>query len=339
MNRLSFLSVLVLFAFLSNPNLAFAGKEKHANKPATVQGSKQAGYNFSLRTGTYSNLTGATVLDTTANWDDPEFLVALGFGFNYFGFNFDSIWITDYAYFPDTGFDNYIDAFYADFVSRDSLGGNSSISYKTEGSPGSRILKVEWKDAGFFCELDSVGTTNSYTNVQLWLYEGSNIIEMHVGPNMINNAGVAYCGNNGPAFGIWNGMGSTDEYYYLVGDPNNPSVSSLGDTLLNGTPSNGTIYRFTPDGSVGIADKRQSTLELNLFPNPVQDVLNIASPRPLTGTVALEVLDVQGKILFREAFHNGFQNADIITTDLQPGVYFIQLHHEEGMSYRKFLKE
>jgi hypothetical protein len=90
----------------------------------------------------------------------------------------------DYAILP----------FEADLIDRGELTGisQSPISYKMEGNAGSRILKIEWKNAGFVGEIGELGTLNDYVNFQVWLFEGSNDVEMHYGPNMVLNPAISY---------------------------------------------------------------------------------------------------------------------------------------------------
>ncbi|MEZ4800124.1 MAG: hypothetical protein R2809_10190 [Flavobacteriales bacterium] len=50
----------------------------------------------------------------------------------------------------------------------------SEINYQVDGEEGSRIVKVEWKNVGFYDEFAANGTFNNITNFQLWIYETDN---------------------------------------------------------------------------------------------------------------------------------------------------------------------
>ena len=54
----------------------------------------------------------------------------------------------------------------------------SPVSYQLGGVPGSRILKVEWKNAGFHMDIAADNKSVDFVNLQIWLYEESNDIEL-----------------------------------------------------------------------------------------------------------------------------------------------------------------
>ena len=60
-------------------------------------------------------------------------------------------------------------------------GGISPISYTTTGIAGSRICKIQVSNAGFYGENNQNGTSVSFINYQLWLYETTNDIEFRYG--------------------------------------------------------------------------------------------------------------------------------------------------------------
>jgi hypothetical protein len=43
-----------------------------------------------------------------------------------------------------------------------------------------------------------------FVNFQLWLFEGSNKLEFHIGPSLINDPDAFYFGETGPAGGLAN---------------------------------------------------------------------------------------------------------------------------------------
>lgn len=57
----------------------------------------------------------------------------------------------------------------------------SPISYLTTGVAGSRIGKIEFRNAGFYNDI----TTNDFINFQIWLYESTNIIEYRYGASNV----------------------------------------------------------------------------------------------------------------------------------------------------------
>lgn len=73
---------------------------------------------------------------------------------------------------------------------------------------------------------------------------------------------------------------------------------------------------------------------LELFPNPVEDILNINIKDFAIKEVA--VFDINGKEILRKT--NDTNHIQINTTDLQKGTYLIQIQTKDEMTTRKFVK-
>lgn len=74
-------------------------------------------------------------------------------------------------------------------------------------------------------------------------------------------------------------------------------------------------------------------MDVHLFPNPTEDVLNIQAK----GIQEIEILDMHGRILIRESN----EESDFIQTHvnhLSKGVYFIKVHTQFGMRVLKFIR-
>ncbi len=270
-------------------------------------------YDFQLDQAPYEDLTNATNLTDNLNWDDDEFDVPLGFTLSFFGIPTDTITIADYAIFQA----GWIDVFYADLVARGA--GNSPISYKIDGSPGNQIFKIEWKNAGFFCEQDSLGTTNDFLNAQLWLYEQNNQIEMRIGPSSITQPGAAYCLETGALFGLFKTGPPPEETIYLTGDPAAPTVFTTFDAPITGTPEEGTVYRFIPSSAASSTPALKLVDRVRLYPNPLhkgQTLLLLNNP-PVD---KIELFDKLGRI-----YTVVNQIEDIDWSNLQTGMYFLKI--------------
>ena len=91
--------------------------------------------------------------------------------------------ITMDSVLPTTAFATGIIAHGSDLVDRDTSGNGSSspISYTLSGTAPSRIFKLEWKNAGFFNPIDNATSYDDFINLQLWLHEGSDAIEVRFG--------------------------------------------------------------------------------------------------------------------------------------------------------------
>lgn len=82
------------------------------------------------------------------------------------------------------------------------------------------------------------------------------------------------------------------------------------------------------------ATSDQLLMDIKLFPNPVNDILQIQSEQII---YSIEIIDVQGQTLINDvSFDNESSSLDM--SDLLPGIYFVHIKTNEGSGYWKFLK-
>ncbi len=297
-------------------------------------------YDAEVFTEAYVELTGATVLIDSA-WDEPELPVSFGnnFTFNYFGVEVDSLIIGDYVYFDedDTW---YIDVLYSDWVGR--INDLSPISYLIDGTAGDRIFKVEWKNAGFFCEFEDSNSTDDFVNVQLWLYEADSSIEVRVGPNSVNDPVTAFCEEGGPYTGlIFEETGPSPQGVYLAGSVANPTPVYTIPIPHTGMPTNGTVYRFFPviiqkdTSTVGLNDRL--VLDLKLYPNPASNNLSVQLLNDI-GAADVLVYDITGRVVLKETVTTTTK-MDVDISSLANGIYQVVIEKGEVRYNGRFLKQ
>lgn len=114
---------------------------------------------------------------------------------------------------------------------RQKVGDTSHISFVTEGTTPNRIVKIQFRNAGFVGD----ETQSDKINFQLWLYESGKKYELIYGPQLLHPL-RAMNGAYGPAPCI----GSQ----YLRGNANTPQIGAA-DYGLSTIPSNRRVYRFT----------------------------------------------------------------------------------------------
>ncbi len=312
-------------------------------------------YTFSTTSAAYTNLTGNTSLNGTATWDDPIFVIPIGFDFEYFGEALNTLYLSDIGVgglLTDTpndfGVVSILQVYGADIIDRgfdfnvgeSPTGSLSSISYKLEGSIGNRIVKIEWNNVGFFEDVFLNGTSNSNaTNFQLWLFEVDNSFEIHFGPNSITDSNLAFDGNPGTsiilteAVDLDNGTLGANGAYVLLGSPLNPTFSNvttfaqLENSNLNGVIPNGSVYRFTPSP---LSLDEFEISELMLFPNPASKIINITG---LKQKEAYRIYDNTGRFITKGTFNIG---ATLSIENLTNGLYMIQFKNGQTI---KFIKE
>jgi len=316
-------------------------------------------YTFSKTTGTYSDLVSPTSLSNGATWDDPQYTIPLGFNFDYFNSTINQIFIAGYglgSYLAvdtaNTGLVSYLipygadlaDRGYDDNVGSQSTGGLSPISYLLTGTVGSRIMKIEWKNAGFYSDIDDDGTSTDFTNFQLWLYEGTNNIEIHFGSNSILQTSLCFDGETGSSVQLLPDFNLTTDNYgpnsiTLKGIPSSPSVKVINsfDSLeyLNGVIPNGTIYKFTKvSGTVSIQEN-VNTFKTRIFPNPANNFIHVVSENNKTSISQIQIMDLSGKVV--RTINSQFNQIDI--SELNSGIYMVNVFSSDGGSTNsKFVK-
>ena len=306
-------------------------------------------YNFSVSTGTYTDLTDATSVNDGMTWDDPTFEIPIGFNFKLFDVPMEKIGV-----FPMAGsgsvisFDNHITGtvpvimcYYSDLVDRGyvfdtpSSGSLSPISYKLEGGLGSRIFKIEWKNAGFYREFNDDNESSDFVNFQIWLYEGNNDIEFHYGSSSISYPELSF-GAKGvsvalyPKFDRANRIPAADGVI-LTGNPYDPDIQTGFNVGFNKTIPDGIIYKFTYQVS-GVESMEDS--KLTIYPNPVEDVLSFDVKDGDWTRYEFSVVDLLGNIIM-----NLTESNQINVSDLTSGVYFLKMQSAEGYSMHKFIKK
>lgn len=279
----------------------------------TTSFSQAQSYNFSKSSGTYTELTSPISLTNNLTWDDLEATIPLGFNFKIYDTTINTLYFNEFflggsvmASNLSSGKAAFIAAFEADLIDRGyqffdgEAGGLSDISYKVEGNAGSKICKIQWKNAGFYGDWSDNDTSESFVNFQLWLYEGSNKIAFHYGKSNITDKSLVYEGDSGATVGVWPLMNL--DTYLLEKDgfamhgkvPNETGFAAYSDTFpyLDGTPAEGTIYTFSYDAT-SVKEVSQLEKEIEIWPKPTKDVVHIKTSLDINPLV--KVIDLQGK--------------------------------------------
>lgn len=277
-------------------------------------------YQFKKSTGTYTDLLFPNII-LTGNWDDTLVQFKTPFTFRFFTTNVnDSIQVDDYGgvYFNNVN-NGFFDAFGVDMISRGL--NKSTISYQTEFTAPNRILKIQYRNVGFFA--DKPALTDSM-NFQIWIYETSNIIEYRYGPGSVKTA--SYDGETGAYVDVADPLNVTANYVGLKGDPANPTVNTDGTMLtpLTGTPPNGTIYRFTP-----------SQFRTGITPASHPSFCNVSGtvrvPEGISFT-AIKVFSSNGALVAETT------QRELSLSTLSQGVYLIQVETAEGTLTEKYIR-
>jgi hypothetical protein len=152
----------------------------------------------------------------------------------------------------------FSDADIADRGYLNQTASRSPIRYLTTGTAPNRIFKLEIANGGFYNEYDFYNTMSDSFSLQVWVYETSNIVELHYGPSRITHAADYFNFGNGPLVMYAKhadfDMGTAGSVYFLEGAASAPALDSVDlpnqpATALNSWPASGKVYRFTPTAS------------------------------------------------------------------------------------------
>ena len=100
---------------------------------------------------------------------------------------------------------------------------------------------------------------------------------------------------------------------------------------------------FIVDGKqivAGISSKYNMLSELKIYPNPVKDNLYIQSNLDWNIMIKIEILDIQGRVLYSDDYFL-YTNAqkNIALPNLSKGLYFINLRSNNNSITKKFIKQ
>ncbi len=198
--------------------------------------AKAQTYSTAFSNQAYTNLQNDTVL-TDTNWVGKIYPLKIPFNVRISNQTINQIYISaDGQVFRRStagGFVSYRTLIYGfgNCGLRQKKGDFSKISYVTEGVSPDRIVKIQFRNAGF------VGDEKheDKINFQIWLYESGKRYDLCFGPKQM----IPMRALNG-AYGPLLGIGSQ----YLRGTPNTPVIGTASYGF-NGVPDSSFTYRFT----------------------------------------------------------------------------------------------
>jgi hypothetical protein len=298
--------------------------------------AKAQTYTFSQTTGTYTNLSSPFIL-SSSGWNGMSsynLLIPFQFAFN--GSTETILGIGGNSLVGFQAGTSAISTLLADLEDRNQAGNPSTIGYKITGTPGNQILKLEWKNAG------TSNGASEFANLQVWLYEGSSIIEIHYGTSSLPSSGYLYFPQMAPTVGLVlsSSMSTfTASGIYLQGNPASATAVSVNNAstfpTLMAPPANGTIYRFTPANTTGI-NKEELAETFTFFPNPATDFISLKGLSGGIREARVIITDLTGKVVFNESIQ---AENKINVSSLPQGIYLAQITTEAGSLTKRIVKQ
>ena len=198
--------------------------------------------------------------DYEEGWDDPEFMVDLGFEVDLDGISFEQVFQigTGTILFSNSNpFAGFIPISYdlAD-IGFSNPKTPSLIRWETTGEPGNQVFALEWANAGFYEEVFGGGGPEnpSFVNIQMRIFEATGIIELHYGAISLTEDALADFEEE--EWAGWHGLiPSYDQLYYedifILTNINTEQIYDNIDAVeqgiaFEGFPAEGRLFRYTP---------------------------------------------------------------------------------------------
>ncbi|MBK9042588.1 MAG: T9SS type A sorting domain-containing protein [Saprospiraceae bacterium] len=103
-------------------------------------------------------------------------------------------------------------------------------------------------------------------------------------------------------------------------------------------PSN-HVYKYNGSPLSGILSQNMLVADVEIFPNPTSDILNITVTSETNNDYWMLINDINGKLIDKRMYNNtSMFKASIKTADLPAGEYLITITSKDGVASRKFIK-
>lgn len=114
-------------------------------------------------------------------------------------------------------------------------------------------------------------------------------------------------------------------------------TSDEGDNNCTSIEERGTVVN--PEGIVATKDLFKTNMEVNVFPNPAQDILNIQVLNDKYADASVQVLTIDGKEMMDKSFSvvDGLQTMSVNVAGLPAGMYFVKVSTDEGIVVEKVM--
>lgn len=266
----------------------------------------------------YQEMNSGTDVSSAA-WDSSQ-MVTLPFGFKYFDKQYNNLHISNYGvFFTDTGSDLFFFGL-DDFIPQDLDIQLSPITFDITGDIGDQIVMVQYKNINEA----NADTGKIYTlNLQIWLFEKDNSIELHFGNSVINDPKY-----NRFDIGLDNEDGSYR--YGVTGNADAPILVEVDNnyTGISGFPTSGLVYRFEPKNWSSIAF---DVNEKHMFGSTGDGFVFKDDSK-----VELRVFDLNGKVLNTYSYDNqeGLKHYQL---EYSTGIYLLEIRLDNSILYEKIL--
>ena len=120
-----------------------------------------------------------------------------------------------------------------------------------------------------------------------------------------------------------------------------PSTGNMMVTKTTATADNyalGSVRYLNFSVSTGIESNTELKESIKLYPNPVQDVLNIQLATAVNKTATVEILSIEGKVVYKARLTSA-DSHPINVSNFRQGIYLCRVNNGISIETTKFFKK
>jgi hypothetical protein len=232
----------------------------------------------------------------------------------------------------------------------DELCGNGQGAIETIASGGTGPYSYSWSNgvttennynlsAGTYTLIatddnDGCSVSETYTINNNILFTASGLVSNETCPNCNNGSidvTIAENTPDAPYVFSWSNGANTEDIanigagtYSVTITSNSGCISTLTFTVIN------------DNSTVGISEKTKNDF-LKLYPNPTTNLVNIIYNVNTSDNFIIEVIDLQGKIIFSKDLINKNGQLQVDVSKLSDGIYFVNLKTNNNIKTVKLI--
>lgn len=127
-------------------------------------------------------------------------------------------------------------------------------------------------------------------------------------------------------------------------DNNNPDSCIIVMSASGNSPTDKDylwLDNLTFSGTTGINNLDKSIIELSVFPNPTNEILNVNVALKTSQVAMIQLIDLRGKVVLTNNLEmtNGMSNQSISIKDFDKGTYLLKVVSDENSEIKKIIIE
>jgi hypothetical protein len=117
----------------------------------------------------------------------------------------------------------------------------------------------------------------------------------------------------------------------------NNTITVISNSCIITVPALSTTAVLLAKATTGISEFKNGNSEIQIFPNPAKDKINVSLSPNIIGQTEIAVYDMMGRnILNSLVDYNGYSLLSFDITTLERGVYFLSIKNKHNTSTKKF---